>query len=1314
FAHELFPGLSDSFTGIIEIGSTQAAAVIALRLTVNLGGEQVLTTLPVADMTRLTSSTSMTFPHVINGQGFSTRLLFINTATGRTAAGQLSFYESSGAAMLTSLTGKPGTEFAYRIAGGGGKQLLPWNTEKVVGIELIDAFSNRSTREVVVNEGNKAPAILRVSDSSGSVRDDFDVGYTSLSPEIAAVDPATGQIEGKKAGFSTLTVESGGVLSTGTITVVGIDAGVAGFGITGIAQDLSRRLYLANTSEHTILRTESLQQAPQPYAGVAKTPGLKNDVRDQALFRNPAFLAFDQSEGNLFVADGANHVIRKVPPGVSGRVETLAGSGEGSKNGSLTEAAFRNPQGIQLDTRGNLWVVDTGNHTIRKVNLATRMVETIAGRAGSSGWVDGTGDEARFNSPRGIALETESLAQQLDRMTRGEPPPPVSLLVADTGNGVIRRVSETGSVQTIGSGGASAAVFRSSIAGSVGAPSTPLLFDSPEGIAVDSSRNVFVTEPGTGRVKTVLPTGDVVAAAQASTFRGPKGLAITQTGRVVVAESDVSAREIVFGKPQVTSITPSRVSHRGGAIVTIKGKNFAPDTRVVIVGKLIANAQIVDTETISATVPALSNGAGTVTVENRGGIAQAPLVVDAVPLSQLQPGQITTVAGGTTYFGDGGAATAASLSDPFDIAVDAFGNLLIADTFNHRIRRVHAGAGGITTIAGTGSEGFSGDRGPAVAAQLRYPQAVAVDAAGNLLIADTSNHRIRRVDAATGIITTVAGSNQGYAGDREQAAMALLNLPVDIALDAAGNLFISDNGNHCIRRIDASGIITTFAGTGAAGASADGVRATLAQLRSPAGIALDGKSNLFIADSGNHRIRRVEAGTETITTVAGSGQQAFGDGPAAAARFSSPRKIAFDREGNLLIADSSNHRIRKLSLSSNMVTTVAGTGAFDFFGDDGPAAAARLNYPEGVAVDASGNILIADTYNDRIRLVSAKTVSISTIVGIGQTTLLGDGGPATLATLNLPEGIAIDRAGNLIIADTRHNKVRKVDLAAGTISTIAGTGQKGFAGDDELATSAHLFLPSGVAVDPEGNILVVDSLNKRVRKLTVATGIITTVAGSGDYGYDGDGDLATQAKLRDPTGIAVDAAGNFFVADINNHRVRKIDALSRIITNVAGNGTGGFSRDDIQAADSQLNYPYGVAVDASGNLLIADRANGRIRKVSASGIITTVAGNGSDSPPMDNVLATEARLTGPHGVLADSAGNLFIADTFASRIRRVDAETKIITTIAGGRGNGFAGDGGAATAAQVQFPTGLALGLDGTLFVADTYNSRIRAIRGFQ
>jgi sugar lactone lactonase YvrE len=1284
FAHELFPGLSDSFTGLMEISSTVAASVVTLRQTENSRGEQVLTTLPVADLTRLSSATSMTFPHIANGEGFSTRLIFINTITSRPSGGRLSFYESSGGAMVISLGGKSGSEFTYDVPGAGGRQFLPGNSAKVAAIDLTDAISKRATREVVVNEGNRVRATVRVLDSSGLVRDDFDLNYRSLDTDVATVD-ATGSIEGKRAGFSTFTIESGGVVTTGTITVVRVDAGVSGFGITGIVQDLSRRLYLANTSDHTILRTESLQQAPQPYAGVAKTAGLRNDLRSQSWFRNPAFLALDQSNGNLYVADSANHVIRRIPPGPSAKVETLAGSGDaGSNDGERTVASFRNPQGLQLDTRGRLWVVDSGNHTIRRINLATGTVETVAGKAGSSGWVDGSKEQALFSSPRGIALETESIAQQLDRERRGDPPPPVSLLVADTGNGVIRRVLETGEAQTIRSGGESAALR---VATSASAPAAPLLFDSPEGIAVDSSSNVFVSEPGTGRVRTILSAGEVVDAAQANTFKSPKGLAITQTGKIVVAESNVSAREISYGPPQITRITPSRVGARGGSLITIQGKNFAPDTRIAIAGTLIAGAKIADTSTISATLPVLPSGNGTVTVENRGGVAQAALLVDAIPLSELLPGQITTVAGGSTYFGDGGAATAATLSEPADVAVDAFGNLLIADSYNNRIRKVHSATGIITTLAGTGIEGSSGDGGPSFIAQISHPPALAVDPAGNLVIADSWGRAIRRVDAATGIITTLAQ-------DQEPAT--------DITVDSAGNVLVCqgdinwDPSLHRVLKIDPrTGIKTIVAGTGTKGYSGDGGAATQARLSQPAGVVLDPDGNLWIADSGNHVIRRVDAKTGTITTVAGTGIQGSTDGPAASAQFRLPSKMTLDTEGNFLIAEFFNSRIRRFSPSTGIVTTVAGP--------------AGLKGPAGVTVDSSGNLFIVDLVDERIRRVDGRSNTMTTIAGIGPSAVYGDNGPATAAPLSYPERIAVDRAGNLIFADSRNHKVRKVDRATGTITTVAGTGQSGYAGNNGPASAALLDLPSGVAIDGEGNVYITEAF--RVRKITAATGIITTVAGA-SQGNGGDGGLATLAQLNNPTGIALDADGNLLIADRGNHKVRRIDARTQIITTVAGTGAEGFSGDNGPASACQLSNPNGVAVDASRNLLIADSDNGRVRKVwAATGIITTVAGNGAKTGiSEDNVPATASRLLPQGDVLVDSAGNILIAG--GSKIRRVDAATGIITTIAGTSQAGFSGDGGAATAARLHFAIGLALGPDGTLYVSDKANLRIRAIRG--
>ena len=267
----------------------------------------------------------------------------------------------------------------------------------------------------------------------------------------------------------------------------------------------------------------------------------------------------------------------------------------------------------------------------------------------------------------------------------------------------------------------------------------------------------------------------------------------------------------------------------------IRGSNFAPESQVIVAGVLIAEAQALDTQTITLEAPALPSGLATITVQNRGGLDQTSILVQAIPIEDLSPGDVTTVAAGSTFTGDGSMATMAGLDFPHGVAVDAVGNFFIADTEKRRIRKVDVSSGVSTTVAGTGAAGFSGDDGPATAATLDLPLGLAVDPSGNLYIADSQNHSIRRVDASSGIITTVAGIGvAGFSGDDGPAVDADLHYPAGVAVDAAGNLFIVDCSNHRIRRVDfATGIITTVAGTGEAGFSGDGGPATAASLASP-------------------------------------------------------------------------------------------------------------------------------------------------------------------------------------------------------------------------------------------------------------------------------------------------------------------------------------------------------------------------------------------------------------------------------------------------------------------------------------------------
>src|SRR5439155_755129 len=405
----------------------------------------------------------------------------------------------------------------------------------------------------------------------------------------------------------------------------------------------------------------------------------------------------------------------------------------------------------------------------------------------------------------------------------------------------------------------------------------------------------------------------------------------------------------------------------------------------------------------------------------------------------------------------------------------------------------------------------------------------------------------------------------------------------------------------------------------------------------------------------HHRIRQVAAGTGIITTVAGTGAMGFsGDGgPATSAQLHSPTGVAIDAAGNLFIADASNHRIRRVAAGTGIITTVAGTGAMGFSGDNGLATSAPLNSPIGVAVDAAGDLFIADAYNHRIRRVAVSTGIITTAAGTGESGFSGDGGPATSAQVDTPAGVAVDAAGNLLIADTNNQRVRRAAAGTGLITTIAGTGIPGFSDDGSPATRSHLSNPTGIAMDVAGNLFIADTESHRIRRVAVGTARITTIAGTGIPGFSGDGGPATDAVLWTPTGGAVDAVGNLFIADADNHRIRRVEAGTGIITTVAGTGTPGFSGDGGPATDAQLSVPYAVAIDAVGNLFIADQGNFRSRRV-AAGIITTVAGTGIPGFSGDGGAATSAQLSVAYGVTTDGAGDLFIADTSNNRVRAVD------------------------------------------------------------
>jgi len=379
---------------------------------------------------------------------------------------------------------------------------------------------------------------------------------------------------------------------------------------------------------------------------------------------------------------------------------------------------------------------------------------------------------------------------------------------------------------------------------------------------------------------------------------------------------------------------------------------------------------------------------------------------------------------------------------------------------------------------------------------------------------------------AQGIITTIAGNGEGgFSGDGGLAISARIDNPYGITVDSKGNLYIADYSNHCIRKVDTAGIISTVAGNGVAGFDGDGGPATAAQLNWPYNVAIDNIGNLYIADSFNDRIRKVNI-AGVISTIAGGEQGFSGDGgPATDAQFDSPHGVAVDSNGNLYIADNRNSRIRKID-TAGIISTIAGNGVKGFSGDGGPATAAQLYFPYDVAVDNSGNLFIADTTNNCIRKVDTAGI-ISTIAGNGDGDwgFSGDGGPATAAQLDSPCGIAIDSNGNLYIADTSNNRIRKVNTA-GIIYTVVGSGDTGiwsggFGGDGGTATTALLNYPMDVAID-NSNLYIADQDNNRIRRVFMVGDV------NGDF----------EADLKDGISILQVIAGQtlpkvFVTADVN-------------------------------------------------------------------------------------------------------------------------------------------------------------------------------------
>ncbi len=1046
--------------------------------------------------------------------------------------------------------------------------------------------------------------------------------------------------------------------------------------------------------------------------------GSDDGTGSAARFSSPQGVAVD-SAGNLFVADTGNHTIRRITP--ARVVTTIAGSAgqPGSADGAGATARFDRPNDVVVDGGENLYVADTGNHTIRRIS-PSGVVTTLAGDPGHTGFADGTGSAALFSKPAALALSTTG-----------------DLFVADYGNNAVRKIMLSGVVTTL-------------IDSSSGV-------SGPRCIVVDAAGNVIV---GTAsRLYRIAPTGGLTPLAgggygvddgvgSAAGFEHLTGLAIDGTGVLWAADASNIRRITPDGVVTTTAYSDQNFGRLGDAR---SDPQFGPPVGLAIdtSGNLyfadIANTvHRMQAGSLAATMLAGCPGQGNyvfqhLTLDRPGNLYVSVGGPPSAGLQSISPtGVVSPVAGGGPFPYANGTGSAASFYEIDGIAAGPEGNLYVTDSFYHQVRKITTPGGVVTTLAtNVGALNWI----------LGGSMSVAADDSGNVYVAVWQHHIIQKI-TATGVVSTFAGSyDQSGAADGTGGG-ARFNNPYALTADLADNLYVLDQGNAgSVRKISPAGVVTTVA-TGLTLTIEPALLPPLSSyaqitVDSPRSIALDRAGSIYLTYYYSHVIRRLSP-SGTITTIGGAvGEPGSADGTGGAARFDGPGDIALDYNGTIYVIDEPQGTIRlgwpssapiitmppanqtvtggqsavfavnagsslptsfqwqrlpagsatweNLNESGSyrgttsatlvvnpttavmsgdslrcLVTNVAGSvtsptavltvlagtplAISTFAGQagasgsaDGSRSSARFLAPSDVAVDGAGNLYVADTGNQTIRKVTS--TGVTTLAGLTGASGVVDG-TGTAARFFNPSGVAVDGRGSVYVADTDNDTIRRI-APGGVVTTLAGqAGSPGMV--DGIGSAAHFNGPSGIVADSTGNLFVADTLNHLIRKIA-PDGTVTTLAGkAGNWGHsDGTG---SAARFLGPQGLALDAAGNLYVADTNDGTIRKIVLSTAAVTTVAGqSGYSHLGYADGPAAQAQFNFSSGIAADGAGNLYVADTDNNAIRQISPAGV-STIAGLAGVAGSADGV-GTAARFNYPSGIAADSAGNLYIADTNNHTIR---------------------------------------------------------------